>query len=205
MRKDPGRAEPKPSGGRKGRSSEAGRGAASRETVGKTLFANKRQAFKARLLYWFFALACLGALYGGWAIYSTFGLSPAEGGVLRPFGQRLAFGGSVAALGVAAFVAIHIYIRRYVTRMELSGNEVGVETMTSTGRSWRVIPAGDLVLGGLYGDSRIITSRGQTVHAPWRTLRVMGEKLPLILDMQAEHIDLKALSKPGTSKGSKRN
>ena len=205
MRKDSGRAEPKPSGGRKGRSSEAGWGAASRKTVGKTLFAAKWQAFKVRLIYWFLALACLGALYGGWTIYNSFGLSPGEGGVLRPFGQRLAFGVFIAALGLAAFVATHIYIRRYVTRMELSGNEVGVETMTSTGRSWRAIPAGDLVLGGLYGDSRIITTRGQTVRASWRTLRVKGDKLPLLLDMQAEHIDLKALSKLGASKGSKRN
>lgn len=161
------------------------------------LFDNKAQALKVRVVYWVLGLCCLAALYGGWVIFQSFGLSPADGGVLRPFGERLAFGGIVAGLGLAAFLGMRLYVDLYVTRMEQSGDLVGVQTMTLTGRRWRTFPAADFDLGALYGEGRVFRSPRLSVYAPWRTLRVKGRTLPLILDMQAEHIDEKALAKLG--------
>lgn len=198
-RKDTG-PRPKPTSAHGRGPTPVGKKGARRESDGAPLFVNNAQAFKGRVLYWGLGLACLGALYGGWAIFNSFGLSPADGGVLRPLGQRLAFGGFVAGLGAVAFVAMHIYAGLYVTRIERSGDLVGVQTMTFTGRQWRTIPAADFDLGELYGEGRIFTPRGPSVHAPWRTLRVRGRRLPFFLDMQAEHIDEKALAKLGSAR-----
>ena len=196
-RQDTGPDGPEPTGEQSGVPSRADEGAANRSSDITTLFENKAQAVKVRAIYWAMGLCCLGALYGGWSIFNSFGLSPADGGVLKPLGQRLTIGGFVAGMGVAAFVVMRLYAGLYVTRMERSGDLVGVQNLTLTGRRWHTIPAADFDLGEIYGEGRVFTSPGLSVYAPWRTLRVKGRWLPLILDLQAEHIDEKALAKLG--------
>ncbi len=162
----------------------------------EVIFDNKRQALKVRFVFWLLVAAGLGALWAGWSIMLYYGLSEADGGVLRPLWQRLLFGGFVAALGGMAAYGMWIYIHLYVLRMSIQGTEVTIATMAPFGRSERVIAAGDLGEGAyhegkLYDlddvDRRHAIPR---VDAPWITLKARDQFWPFIIDAQAEVLDI---------------
>jgi hypothetical protein len=159
-----------------------------------SLFHSHHQTNKVRLVAWGSVVALVAALYGGWSIFQTYGMSPADGGALRPFAERLAFGGAVAALGVAFAGGMLLYLTLYVVRLDLNGDQVEVETMRLIGTATRPIPAA-AVMGGKYYHGSMRLYRTPSVNAPWATMRVEGRRLPYLLDAQAEHIDKKGLRK----------
>lgn len=164
------------------------------------LLKSERQALKVRVVFFFLLAVALAALWAGWAIFQSFGLSPADGGVLKPFWQRLAFGGFVAGLGVAAAAGMWLYLTLYALQISRHGNRVAIVTMTPAGRREREFPVGDIGESAYYhGRVHHVLSSGRRssalwVNAPWITLRVRGRRLPFIIDLQAEHIEIGELS-----------
>ena len=158
-----------------------------------TLFANQRQALKVRLVLWGALIACAFALYGGWTIFETFGLSPGDGGELRPFAQRLAFGGGVAALGLIFAGGMILYASLYVMHMAREGDRVTIETMSVAGTREQAFDASAFAGGRSYKGQVPITPFAPGVNAPWVTLRVAGRRLSFILDVQAEVIEREAI------------
>ncbi len=157
------------------------------------LYRAGRQLLKVRVLL-LMALAC-GVLAVGAGVHlaRTYGLNPGDGGVLAPLPVRLAWGVGVASLGLAFAVGMQVYARCYVARLEVDEGqeELHVYTVGRLGalqqeryplEALRLRPA----------RSRRHPGRtpplwwGPVVHAPWRSLRLPGRRLPLILDEQGE-------------------
>ena len=159
---------------------------------------NYRQAFKVRLVFWFLLACGVAALWGGWVIFQTYGLSQADGGVLRPLWQRAAFGGFVASLGLVFAGGMWLYISVYALHISRVGKQVHITTMTPFGSRKRQFQVSDIGQSAYYhgrvpplpGSS---TAAGIWVNAPWMTLRARGHRLPFVIDMQAELLDLNVL------------
>lgn len=163
------------------------------------LMDSRSQALKIRILFWVLLIVGALALWGGWAIFQNYGLSEADGGVLKPLWQRLAFGGFIASLGLAAAGSMWLYTTLYVLRIIRSGDQVTITTMTSFGGRDRVFRLDELGEGAYYkGQIQHVLESGASggiwVNAPWITLRAVGHRFPFIVDIQAEVIDIDAIS-----------
>lgn len=160
----------------------------------KHLLVNSRQALKVRIFLWGSIAACVGALYAAWSLIETYGLNPGDGGVLRPIGERLMAGCIVGGLGVAFAGGMIWYASLYAVRISRDRDQVELETMAIFGTKKRHFATSDFD-GGAYHEGRMQSGRGQSVNAPWVTLRVKGRRLPFIADVQAETFDRSALMK----------
>ena len=165
----------------------------------EVVFENKRQALKVRFVFWLLLAAGIAGLWAGWSILLYFGLSPADGGELRPLWQRLLFGGSIATLGGVVAYGMWIYIHLYALSMSINGTEVTIVTMAPFGRSERKFDAGDLGEGA-YHEGKIYDVDDMnrrhaipSVDAPWITLKARDQFWPFIFDAQAEVLDIDRL------------
>ncbi len=166
----------------------------------KHLLVNSRQALKVRVFLWGSIAACIGALYAAWSLAETYGLNPGDGGVLRPIGERLMAGGIVGGLGVAFAGGMIWYASLYAVRISRQRDQVEMETMAIFGTKTRNFSVSDFD-GGSYHHGRMQSGRGQSVNAPWITLRVKGRRIPFIADVQAETFDRSALMKLARGSG----
>ena len=152
------------------------------------------QAFKVRVVFWFLLVCGVLALWGGWVIFQTYGLSEADGGILKPFWQRMAFGGFVAGLGLAFAGGMWLYINLYALNISRDGDLIHIITMTPIGHRNREFPISDIGESAYYhGRVNHVPASGASggiwVNAPWITLRARGHRLPFIIDMQAELLE----------------
>lgn len=147
-----------------------------------------RQATKVRWLYGFALAVCLGCLYWGYDLSQTYGLSPGDGGVLRPLAQRLAWGGFVALFGLLFAVGMLVYTRIYIGRLWLSQatQQVVFETIRLWGGARFSVPPQDII-GSSYHPGMLDTPT-HSVNAPFYFVRLRGRRLPLILDGQGKFI-----------------
>jgi hypothetical protein len=137
------------------------------------------------------ALACaIGGCWWGWDIFQTYGIRPADGGVLAPFGTRLAFGGGVALLGLAFLVGMWFYGKLYVgsARYDQAHNLVHLRTIELIfgGRDLAFPPSA--VEGADWHEGKNYSYR-LPVDAPWFSIRIAGRRWPLILDAQGRFPD----------------
>ncbi len=158
----------------------------------------RRQAIKVRLLFWFLVVVAVWCVWGGWEIFQTYGLSPADGGVLKPLWQRAAFGAFVAGIGLAAMIGTWVYMGMYVVDLSRHGDRVQIVTLSPLGRQNFEYATSEIGKSAYYHgrvDHGVPSSsaKGLWVNAPWITLRVVGRRFPFILDLQAEEINVAAL------------
>lgn len=143
------------------------------------------QRLKVRAIAIFSLLVALVALWVGWGLFQTYGLRPADGGMLAPLSTRIALGGGVAALGIAFAAGMAVYGRCYVTSMRhdpagqrLHFTTIGLIAGTERSCPLSAVESADYVAGQAHNTG------GVSVNAPWIKLRIAGQKLPLILDAQ---------------------
>lgn len=160
----------------------------------KILLENRRQALKLRIMLWGSVVCCIGALYGAWSLYETYGLSPGDGGVLRPLEERIMAAAIVASLGLVFAGGMLFLASRYAVRIAREGDQVDLVTMSLFGTKARRYSTADFG-GGSYYHGRMVSGRGHNVNAPWITLRVNDKRVPFMVDLQAERIDRAALRK----------
>jgi hypothetical protein len=164
------------------------------ESDSRVIFRAGPQEVKVRFLM-LFSLACAGgAIYWGVDLERHYGLAAADGGALAPLWQRLAWGGTVAALGVAFMAGMWVYGRYYVAEISRlpAGGRLLLRTVTFFGSERHEIDAKDLTLGAHHAgrftsvdpDNPLLVK--QRVNAPWRGIRLAGRRWPLILDLQGE-------------------
>ena len=152
------------------------------------------QLLKVRAFMLVSLAAALASSWYGWDLFQTFGLRPADGGVLAPLGTRLAWGLSVASLGIIFAAGMWAYGRVYVSAMRFdeAADMLHVRTVGFIGGRDTIYPARD-VLGSTYHEGRLDNDEGDlvgvTVDAPWITLRMAGKSWPLIVDAQGEFPD----------------
>jgi hypothetical protein len=154
----------------------------------EAIYSAGRQAWKVRFMALVALAAFAGAAWAGWEIARSYGVRPADGGVLKPLAVRLAFGGFVAALGAVFVAGMWIYGRCYV--MEAAVDEkrgvLGIVLAGLLVRSRLEVPL-DAVEGSTHHAGR--SSTGDiAVNAPWVSVRLRGRRLPLIVDGQGEFL-----------------
>jgi transmembrane protein TMEM70 (proton-transport ATP synthase complex) len=139
------------------------------------------QLTKIKGMMIFAALCAAGAVYWGWDLFNTVGLRPADGGVLKPLGERLAWGLGVAGLGVAFLAGMWVFGRRYATRIryDQAKDALHIGTLEFLAGREHIHAASD-VLGSTYHHGRM---EGEGVNAPWFMLSLKGRSR-LIVDAQ---------------------
>ncbi|MFQ5340281.1 MAG: hypothetical protein ACE5F6_01910 [Anaerolineae bacterium] len=150
------------------------------------LFDAGRQLIKVRGVM-LFSLACAAlSMWAGVHLAQTYGLNPADGGVLAPLTVRLAWGIGVALLGVGFAAGMWLYGRCYVARIELDEetHQLHVYTVGFFGTARHVYDGTDIV-GGHHHRGKLVTL-WLSVNAPWRSIWIAGRRLPLIIDEQGE-------------------
>jgi hypothetical protein len=162
------------------------------QEVGKAepviLYSAGRQVWKVRAVMWF--LLGVGLAFVGWGInlVQTYGLSPGDGGELRPLAERLAWGVGVGLLGVLVIAGMDLYARLYVARIDVAPDgELEVVTLRYWGSALRTLPAAEIVRSKLHtGRFEPLT---QGVNAPWYFITLRHARFPLILDAQGQFSD----------------
>lgn len=147
-----------------------------------------RRVLRVRFLMLLSLGAAAGAAAWGWDLAQTYGLREADGGVLAPLWQRLAWGIGVASLGIGFAVAMKFYGARYVVEI-LADDTLGefeLVTMALFGRTTRRYPVAELVTTRRHA-GRLRTPK-MAVNAPWTTLSLRnGQKF--IVDEQGTILD----------------
>lgn len=149
------------------------------------IYAAGAQLIKVRAMMILSLVVALAAIWWGWDLFQTQGLRPADGGVLAPLGERLAWGIGVASLGIAFTAAMWVYGRLYVSslRFDEATRALHFRTVGFLGGSDAVIPQSD-VLGSTYQPGKSPNTGGVSVDAPWIKVAIQGRRLPFILDAQ---------------------
>lgn len=147
----------------------------------KDIYRGGWQLTKVKGMMLFSGLCAAGALYWGWDLFNTYGTAPGDGGVLAPVGQRLAWGLSVAALGLAFLAGMWMFGRRYATRIRYdeAADALHIGTLEFLASRRQVVPAAD-VAEALYHQGDV---EGSGVDAPWYTLQLKGRR-SIVLDAQ---------------------
>lgn len=153
------------------------------------------QGTKVRGFMWFALLVGLGFLYWGFNLSQTYGLSPGDGGVLRPPGERLAWGFGVGLLGVLLVASMYLYGRLYIGQVlyDEAAGCLTFETLRWWGKANFTVPQAD-VIGSDYHHGQMQTIY-HTVNAPFHFVRLKGRRLPLILDGQGQFTDFKTAAR----------
>lgn len=146
------------------------------------------QGKKVMGMLWFSIAVCLGCLYWAYDLSRTYGLSPGDGGVLRPLGERLGWAGVVAAFGLTFAVGMIAYARKYIHGVWLDGSaqQIRFETLRLWGAARFSVPPGDVV-GSRYQAGQFATP-SHTVNTPFYFVYIRGHRLPYILDGQGKFI-----------------
>jgi hypothetical protein len=145
-------------------------------------------------------LTAAGCFWGGWVLFQTYGLSPGDGGVLAPVGERLAWGLVVAALGLLFALGMWAFGRIYVHSIDLDEgtDTLRIRTMSFFGLREAVYPTSD-VIGSTYvaGNSSRdtasvldIVAPGDAhysgVNAPYYWLRLRSRRGSLVVDAKGD-------------------
>lgn len=147
------------------------------------------QGTKVRGLLWFSLAVCLGCLYWGYDMLQHLGLSPGDGGVLRPLWERIAWGGFISLFGLAFFTGMLFYANIYIRQVGLDkrANRVQFETIRLLRDVQFSVPPED-ILGSRYHAGEMYTD-SHAVAAPFYFVRLRGRKTPLILDGQGVFLE----------------
>lgn len=154
------------------------------------LVANTGQSQRVRWCFWASLVVMAGFFYWAWDLSQTFGLSPGDGGVLRPLEQRLFAAAILVVIGILPVIGMVLYLRRYIAGLAWQGEDVLV-----TGVGW---PAGERRFPlasfepGKDHDGELYTVT-HWVNAPWSTVGIEGRTY--IIDLQAEHVDREGLAR----------
>jgi hypothetical protein len=153
------------------------------------IFHAGRQLLKVRIWMWLSLGLAAAALWWGWDLFQTYGTRPADGGRLASLPVRLAWGGTVAGLGVAFAYGMWLYGGLYVANMvyEEPRDLVHLRTLSFFGNRDRAFPSCDIE-GTDFHDG-FFWAGGVAVNAPWHTLRMRGARWPFIVDGQGVFVN----------------
>jgi hypothetical protein len=146
---------------------------------------------------WFVVLISLAtggalAVLGGWLVQS-YGLHPAEGGVLKPLATRLLMGLGFGGSGLGIIAGILLYLQCYVSRIEADDAADGYRVTVAGWGPKLEFPA-DAVARAGFNDG-VSHAGGISVNAPWYSLRLRGRRFPLMIDLQGDFLDEQAVDR----------
>lgn len=149
------------------------------------------QLLKVRAVMLMGLAGAVAGCWFGWDLFQTYGIRPADGGQLASLPVRLAWGLTVAALGLAFAGGMALYGTLYVgtIRYDAAAGTLHIRTVEFlvTGRK-RVVPL-SAIKGATRKAGRLENPGGVSVDAPWLALQLKGRKWPLIVDAQGHFPD----------------
>ena len=149
------------------------------------------QLLKVRAVMLMGLAGAVAGCWFGWDLFQTYGIRPADGGQLASLPVRLAWGLSVAALGLAFAGGMALYGTLYVgtIRYDEASGTLHIRTVEFliTGRR-RIVPL-SAIKGSTRKEGRLDNPDGVSVDAPWLALRIKGRNWPLIVDAQGHFPD----------------
>jgi hypothetical protein len=149
---------------------------------GRVLYSAGRQVTMVWLVNGLALLCAVGSSWAGVYLAQTYGLQPADGGVLHPLAVRLAMGATVASLGLGFLAGMLVYARCYVVQITAAGDGAVRIRLLWPGLQLQVTAA-DLVSRQAHAGR----SQGRiSVNAPWLALHPRDRHLPLIVDEQGQ-------------------
>ena len=154
----------------------------------RKLFHAGRQLIKVRGVM-FLSLGCaVGCVWAGIDIAQSYGLNPADGGVLAPLSVRLAWGIGGALLGIIFLVGMWIYGKCYVARIEFDeqNKALHIYTVSFFGSEKHEINASK-VLSSQYHEGEL--------NLDWWTVWIKGRRLPFIVDEQGVFLEENIMNK----------
>lgn len=153
------------------------------------IYSSGKQTKKCRFLMWFLIGFGLASLYFGFYLFRTYGTNPADGGILAPLSVRLGWAIAASGFGIACALGMLILARIYISSIEIdeAHQNLLICTLSLIGFRRQTVPVSQVRVGNFY--------RGKigTVDAPWYTVRIEGQNLPLILDAQGHAFNGKLL------------
>ena len=157
------------------------------------------QVWKIRMMMWLSLIVAIWFCLWGWDLFQTYGTRPADGGVLAPFGQRLAWLLFLVAFGLAFLVGMWLYGGIYVSSLWYDEGK-GTLQIRSLGfvgglGGWRETYRLSQVRSTDYHAGKFENPGGVSVDAPWLSVRIEGRRMPLIVDVQGEFPDRQLAAK----------
>jgi hypothetical protein len=135
-------------------------------------------------------------LWWGLDLAWTYGLRPADGGMLAPWPQRLGFGALVASLGIAFVAAMWCYGSRYAAGIAFDPDtrRIHLDTVGFFGSHHHVLALTDLGRGRSCEGTNWATVTASIaighpvplVDASWTAIWIAGWRWPLIIDQKGE-------------------
>ncbi len=158
--------------------------------MGMTLvFTAGQRVWRVRALLWVAVVVAAASVSWGIDLYRTYGLRPADGGVLAPHGVRLAWFVFTSLFGTACLGGMWCYSRVYVATLWLDEATGQVAILTAGG--WRgsrtALPLAH-IRRSTYHEGGFWTPT-HSVNAPWHTMRVEGVSWPFVLDAQGTTVN----------------
>jgi hypothetical protein len=148
-----------------------------------------RQLTRLRVISPLCLLCGAALLWLGWTVLHTYGIHPAEGGVLEPFYLRLLLSGFLGALGAFILLGFAAYMQFcYVSQIDILAGEDRVRMeVAGIVSPWTFEIAEPHLLHSSYHPG-MFTGRisGAT---PYLTVHLQNRRLPLIVDLQGEVVD----------------
>jgi hypothetical protein len=160
------------------------------ETSMQPLFNAGKQTAKVRFIMILSLVCGVWSVLAGIHLAQTYGLNPADGGVLAPLPVRLAWGLGVPAIGLSFLAGMEVYRRCYLACIEVdeTGTKMNFVTLRWWGFATRVLETSDII-SSQYHNGR--SNYDPTVNASWQFVYTRGRKLPYILDFQGRFEDRK--------------
>ena len=162
---------------------------------GKLIVLNKKQALKVKLASWVLMLASIAIVYAAFTIFNSWGISPADGGQLKPFNQRLIFSGSLLIMAMSIVAGIIYYRHIYVISISRNGDILQITT--SLHKTPLTLNPADITSSSHHsGQMTVMRSSGViSVNAPWIILKTTNPTRHFLIDAQSEILDVAAIKK----------
>lgn len=154
----------------------------------RLVYRSASQGLKVQAVAVFSVLVLLGTTCASYRIATRYGLSPADGGVLRPVWQRWSLALGLLAMAAAFAVGMGVYGARYVDRIEwlAPSRQFRIRTLGWPARTY-LVAAGARVQLRSRRDVSVPgepLNHGIRVDAPWLQLQLERPGPCLILDLQ---------------------
>ena len=136
-----------------------------------------------------------GSVWWGLDLYRHYGLSPGDGGVLAPLGQRVLAAGVVIGLGMAFLLAMVAFGRIYVMSVAVdgTGRTLYLRTLIFLWPVTRQVSAADVMTAGFVD---LENPRGRSTPYVWvRVKGSNGRARRFLVDLQGKVLDPAALQR----------
>ena len=158
---------------------------------------NGWRAMRVEFMAYVGIAAALGSIWWGAQLLETYGMNPGDGGVLRPFEERLMVAAITAGCGIAFAVGLLVYQSLFVVGISRAGDAFYVHSKVACFNMIKRLNLND-VSGSSYvhKSAEFYTfEQRATPRQQYLTMRIKGWWLPYIIDPQARHIDRAQLFK----------